>query len=160
MSADRKIFHEQNLPSNLIQLLPRPMVFTNGVFDVLHRGHVEYLKKAAELGSTLVVGLNSDSSAKQLGKGPDRPLNEEMDRAILLAALECTSRIILFNDKNPVKLISKLKPDVYVKGGDYRMDLLEETRLVKSWGGDSLAIPFVNGYSTTSLVNKIRGNFS
>ena len=95
-----------------------------------------------------------------MGKGPDRPLNEEIDRAILLAALECTSIIILFNDKTPLKLISRLKPDVYVKGGDYRMDLLEETRLVKSWGGDSLAIPFVNGYSTTSLVNKIRGNFS
>jgi len=136
--------------------LPRPVVFTNGVFDILHRGHVSYLEKARALGGSLVIGLNSDASARMLGKGPDRPLNAELDRACVLAALESVSLVTLFDEKTPVALLGEVRADLYVKGGDYDMETLEETRLVRSWGGQALAIPFVDGYSTTSLVKRIR----
>lgn len=137
--------------------LPRPMVFTNGVFDILHRGHVSYLAAARALGACLVLGLNSDASARGLGKGPDRPLNSEADRACVLAALASVDLVTLFDEPTPCRLIEQLRPDLYVKGGDYDMETLEETRLVRSWGGQSLAIPFVDGYSTTQLVRRIRG---
>lgn len=139
-----------------VAALPRPVVFTNGVFDILHRGHVNYLQAARALGGSLVVGVNSDASARQLGKGPDRPLNRERDRAEVLAALACVSLVVVFEGRTPVSLIERLRPDIYVKGGDYDMETLEETRVVRSWGGRSLAIPFVDGYSTTSLVGRIR----
>ena len=136
---------------------PRPLVFTNGVFDVLHRGHVTYLAAARELGSALLVAVNSDASARLQGKGPDRPLNRESDRLIVLAALESVSFVMLFDEKTPCELLARCRPDLYVKGGDYDMETLEETRLMRSWGGRSLAIPFVTGYSTTTLVERIRG---
>lgn len=136
---------------------PRPLVFTNGVFDVLHRGHVFYLAAARELGATLLVAVNSDSSAKQLGKGPDRPLNGELDRLIVVAALESVSFVTTFDEPTPCELLQRCRPDIYVKGGDYDMETLEETRLVRSWGGRSVAIPFVDGYSTSALVQRIRG---
>jgi D-glycero-beta-D-manno-heptose 1-phosphate adenylyltransferase len=139
-----------------IARLPRPMVFTNGVFDILHRGHVTYLAEARALGASLVLGLNSDSSARRLGKGPDRPLNAEADRAAVLAALESVSLVTLFDEQTPVELLKLVRPDVYVKGGDYDMETLEETRLVRGWGGRAVAIDFVKGFSTTSLVNRIR----
>jgi rfaE bifunctional protein nucleotidyltransferase chain/domain len=135
----------------------RPLVFTNGVFDVLHRGHVLYLARARELGATLLVGVNTDASARRLGKGPGRPLNSEMDRALVLAGLSSVSAVTFFDEDTPCALIARCRPDVYVKGGDYDMETLEETRLVRSWGGRSLAIDFVSGYSTTSLVERIRG---
>ena len=135
----------------------RPLVFTNGVFDVLHRGHVVCLAAARELGATLLVGVNSDVSARQLGKGPDRPLNREIDRLLVLAALATVSYVVLFDETTPCELIKRCRPDVYVKGGDYDMETLEETRLVRSWGGRSVAIPFVTGHSTTALVQRIRG---
>lgn len=135
----------------------RPLVFTNGVFDVLHRGHVTYLSAASEFGATLLVGVNSDSSARGLGKGPDRPLNNETDRMLVMAALASVSYVVLFDEPTPCELIERVKPDVYIKGGDYDMEALRETELVRSWGGRSLAIPFVDGYSTTSLVRRIRG---
>jgi rfaE bifunctional protein nucleotidyltransferase chain/domain len=134
----------------------RPLVFTNGVFDVLHRGHVLYLERARELGATLLVGVNTDSSARRLGKGPDRPLNNETDRALVLAGLQSVSFVTWFDENTPCALISRCRPDVYVKGGDYDVEKLEETRLVRSWGGRSVAIDFVTGYSTTSLLKKIR----
>lgn len=137
--------------------LPRPVVFTNGVFDVLHRGHVAYLHAARQLGASLVVAVNSDASARQLGKGPERPLNRAEDRAAVLAGLASVSMVTFFDERTPVELIRALKPDIYVKGGDYDMEALEETAVVRSWGGQSLAIPFVNGYSTTSLVKRIQG---
>ena len=136
--------------------LPRPVVFTNGVFDVLHRGHVSYLANARALGGSLVVGLNTDASARRLGKAPDRPLNNQEDRAVLLAALESVSLVTWFDENTPLELITELRPELLVKGGDYDMDKLAETAVVKSYGGKALALPFVNGYSTTALVRKIR----
>lgn len=159
MSApqDKLIFDEAALLARVAEL-PRPLVFTNGVFDILHRGHASYLQRASELGSSLLVAVNSDSSARQLGKGPERPINGEVDRAYLIAALASTSLVTLFGETTPVRLISLVKPDIYVKGGDYDMEKLEETALVRSWGGQSLALPFIDGYSTTSLVNKMKGD--
>ncbi|RZJ18583.1 MAG: D-glycero-beta-D-manno-heptose 1-phosphate adenylyltransferase [Haliea sp.] len=136
--------------------LPRPVVFTNGVFDVLHRGHVTYLAEARALGGSLVVALNTDASARRLGKGPDRPLNAEADRAVLMAALESVSLVTWFDEDTPLELITELQPDILVKGGDYDMAKLAETKVVESYGGRAVAIPFVEGYSTTALVTKIR----
>ena len=133
-----------------------PVVFTNGVFDVLHRGHASYLAQARSLGGSLVVALNSDASAKRLGKGPDRPLNNESDRAALMAALESVSLVTWFDEDTPLELITELRPDLLVKGGDYDMATLAETQVVLSYGGRAQAIPFVDGYSTTALVQKIR----
>lgn len=135
---------------------PRPLVFTNGVFDVLHRGHVEYLAAARVMGEALLVAVNGDASARQLGKGPDRPLNGELDRLIVVAALESVSFVTLFIETTPCELLERCRPDIYVKGGDYDMTTLEETRLMRSWGGRSLAIPFLEGYSTSALVRRIR----
>lgn len=139
-----------------VAALPKPVVFTNGVFDVLHRGHVTYLAQARALGASLVVALNTDASAKRLGKGPDRPLNNEQDRAAVMAALESVSLVTWFDEDTPLALISELKPDVLVKGGDYDMHKLPETQVVEGYGGKVLVIPFVDGYSTTALVKKIR----
>jgi D-glycero-beta-D-manno-heptose 1-phosphate adenylyltransferase len=136
--------------------LPRPVVFTNGVFDVLHRGHAVYLAQARALGGSLVVALNTDASARRLGKGPERPLNNEQDRAVMMAALASSSLVTWFDEDTPIDLIRALKPDVLVKGGDYDMRKLAETAVVESYGGKALAIAFVGGYSTTALVNKIR----
>jgi D-glycero-beta-D-manno-heptose 1-phosphate adenylyltransferase len=136
--------------------LARPVVFTNGVFDILHRGHVSYLAQARALGASLVIGLNSDASARGLGKGPDRPLNTELDRACVLAALESVSLVTLFDEPTPVELLQLVRPQRYVKGGDYDIETLEETKWVRRWGGDALALPFVEGYSTTALVSRIR----
>ena len=136
--------------------LPRPLVFTNGVFDVLHRGHVMYLAQARALGASLVVALNTDASARRLGKGPDRPLNNDADRAWVMAALASTSLVTWFDEDTPLALVDVLRPDILVKGGDYDMSKLAETRLVESYGGRALALPFLDGYSTTALVQKIR----
>jgi len=148
------------LSSAWASALPRPWVFTNGVFDIVHRGHVTYLAQARTLGASLILGLNSDASARRLGKGPDRPLNAQDDRACVLGALGCVSAVILFDSDTPVPLIEQLRPEVYVKGGDYDMEKLEETRQVRSWGGKSLALPFETGYSTTRLVQRIQAGQS
>ncbi|MDB5892038.1 MAG: RfaE bifunctional protein domain [Polaromonas sp.] len=150
-----KIAPRDEVPSRMAGL-PRPVVFTNGVFDVLHRGHVTYLAKARALGGSLVLALNTDASARRLGKGPDRPLNNELDRAVLVAALESVSLVTWFDEDTPLELITELRPDVLVKGGDYDMRKLAETAVVEGYGGKALAIPFVDGYSTTALVDKIR----
>lgn len=150
-----KLCHPRDLPSRLAAL-PRPLVFTNGVFDVLHRGHVMYLAQARALGASLLVALNTDASARRLGKGADRPLNNEMDRACVIAALASSSLVTWFDEDTPQELIALVRPDILVKGGDYDMRKLPETALVESWGGQALALPFVAGYSTTALVNKIR----
>jgi rfaE bifunctional protein nucleotidyltransferase chain/domain len=150
-----KLCHPNDLATCLARL-PRPLVFTNGVFDVLHRGHVMYLAQARALGASLLVALNTDASARRLGKGPDRPLNNEMDRALVMAALASSSLVTWFDEDTPVDLIGLVRPDILVKGGDYDMAKLPETALVASWGGRALALPFVAGYSTTALVKKIR----
>ena len=150
-----KIVAREEVAARVAQL-EQPVVFTNGVFDVLHRGHVSYLAAARALGGSLVVALNTDASARRLGKGPDRPLNNEHDRAAVIAALESVSLVTFFDEDTPVQLLGEVKPQLYVKGGDYDVAKLEETRVMAQWGGRSLAIPFVEGYSTTSLVNRIR----
>ena len=150
-----KLCSRADLPAR-IAALPTPVVFTNGVFDILHRGHVSYLAQARSLGASLVIGLNSDTSARQLGKGPDRPLNAELDRACVLAALESVDLVTLFDESTPVELLKLVRPQLYVKGGDYDIETLEETRWVRSWGGEARALPFVDGYSTTALVQRIR----
>lgn len=139
-----------------VAALPRPVIFTNGVFDVLHRGHVTYLAEARALGGSLVVALNTDASAKRLGKGPNRPLNNQDDRAAVIAALESVSMVTWFDEDTPLELITELKPSTLVKGGDYNMRLLPETAVVESYGGKAVAISFVQGHSTTALVTKIR----
>jgi D-glycero-beta-D-manno-heptose 1-phosphate adenylyltransferase len=139
-----------------VTALSAPVVFTNGVFDILHRGHVIYLAQARALGASLVIGLNSDVSARGLGKGPERPLNAEADRACVLAALESVSLVTLFDEPTPVELLKRVRPQIYVKGGDYDIETLEETRWVRSWGGQAHALSFVDGYSTSALVARIR----
>jgi rfaE bifunctional protein nucleotidyltransferase chain/domain len=150
-----KLCTAAELPMRVARL-PQPVVFTNGVFDILHRGHVSYLAQARALGASLVIGLNSDASARGLGKGPDRPLNAEADRACVLAALESVSLVALFDESTPVELLKRVRPQWYVKGGDYDIEALEETRWVRTWGGDARALSFVDGYSTTALVRRIR----
>lgn len=139
-----------------LQGLPRPWVFTNGVFDVLHRGHVMYLAQARALGATLIVALNTDASVRRLGKGGDRPLNRDEDRAIVMASQEAVNLVTFFEEDTPLQIIQEIRPDILVKGGDYDMRKLPETALVESWGGTAQALPFVQGYSTTQLVKKIR----
>jgi rfaE bifunctional protein nucleotidyltransferase chain/domain len=136
--------------------LPKPIVFTNGVFDILHRGHVTYLAQARELGASLVLGVNADISVKMLGKGDDRPINQEADRMAILAALECVDLVVCFDQKTPVELIKQIKPEIYVKGGDYEIETLPETDAIKAWGGQAYAIPFLHERSTTKLLSKIR----
>jgi len=153
----QKIVDASTLEAGLATL-PRPWVFTNGVFDVLHRGHVMYLAQARALGGSLIVALNTDASVKRLGKGDDRPLNAEADRAIVMASQEAVSLVTWFAEDTPVEIIARIRPDILVKGGDYDMAKLPETALVESWGGRALALPFVAGYSTTKLVQRIRAS--
>jgi len=136
--------------------LPRPLVFTNGVFDILHRGHISYLDQAAQLGASLLVAVNTDDSVRRLGKGSDRPINPCEDRMTMLAALASVAVVTCFEEDTPEALIAQLRPDIIVKGGDYDMALLPETRLVQSWGARALAIPFAFERSTSALLKKIR----
>ncbi len=150
-----KICERKDLAAALAAL-PKPWVFTNGVFDVLHRGHVMYLAQARALGGSLIVALNTDASVRRLGKGDDRPLNLEADRAVVMASQAAVSLVTWFDDDTPEAVIGEIRPEILVKGGDYDMAKLPETALVQSWGGRALALPFVAGYSTTALVKKIR----
>lgn len=157
MSFAAKVVAREHAPAR-VAALAQPVVFTNGVFDVLHRGHVTYLEQARALGASLVVAVNTDASARRLGKGPQRPINPQDDRAAMLAALESVSLVTFFDEDTPLALVRELRPAVLVKGGDYDMGRLEEARFVAGYGGRSLAIPFVDGYSTTALVERIRGS--
>jgi rfaE bifunctional protein nucleotidyltransferase chain/domain len=134
----------------------RLAVFTNGCFDLLHLGHVQYLEAARSLGDGLIVGVNTDASVKRLGKGRDRPLNPEADRARVLAALACVDRVVLFGEDTPLALITLLTPDILVKGGDYRLDEIVGREVVQARGGRVVALPFVPGYSTTGLMERLR----
>jgi rfaE bifunctional protein nucleotidyltransferase chain/domain len=137
--------------------LPRPLVFTNGVFDILHRGHVTYLAQSRALGRSMVVALNSDASVRRLGKGEDRPLNALGDRLAVMAALEAVDLVTWFEQDTPLDLIVALRPDVLVKGGDWAVDAIVGAREVSQWGGRVHSIPFEHDRSTTGLLQRIRG---
>jgi D-beta-D-heptose 7-phosphate kinase/D-beta-D-heptose 1-phosphate adenosyltransferase len=134
----------------------KQVVFTNGCFDLLHLGHIRYLEEARSLGDGLIVGVNTDASVARLGKGLGRPLNPEADRARVLAALACVDRVALFGEDTPLALITHLSPDVLVKGGDYRLDQIVGREVVLARGGRVVALPFVPGYSTTGLIERLR----
>lgn len=134
----------------------KKVVFTNGCFDILHVGHIAYLKKARELGDALVVGLNSDSSVRAI-KGKSRPVNKEADRAIVLSALYFVDFVTIFSEATPEKLIKAIKPDILVKGADWKAKQIVGADFVKSYGGRVVRVPFVKGYSTTSVIDKIGG---
>ena len=138
--------------------LQRPLVFTNGVFDLLHRGHVTYLAQARALGASLLVALNSDASARRLGKGPDRPVNELADRAAVIAALEPVDLVSWFDDDTPLTLILAARPDLLVKGGDWKPEEIVGAAQVRGWGGTVHSIPFLHERSTTSTLSKIRAD--
>ena len=138
--------------------LPRPLVFTNGVFDLLHRGHVTYLAQARALGASLIVAANSDASVKRLGKGDDRPINNEADRMAVLAALECVSLVTCFTDDTPLSAILAARPDVLVKGGDWNVDAIVGADEVRGWGGSVHSIPFLFERSTTATLAKVRSS--
>ena len=133
----------------------RPLVFTNGVFDILHRGHTTYLAQARALGAFLVVALNSDASARALGKGDDRPINTLADRAAVIAALESVNMVTWFEAATPLELILSLRPDVLVKGGDWPVDQIVGAREVQRWGGQVHSIEFQHRHSTTATLSKI-----
>jgi rfaE bifunctional protein nucleotidyltransferase chain/domain len=133
------------------------IVFTNGCFDILHRGHVEYLCHARDLGDKLILGLNTDASVKRLGKSPERPINSEDTRAIILSALECVDAIILFDEDTPYDLICFVQPDVLVKGNDYKAEDIVGYDIVTSKGGKVITIQLVDGFSTTKLIEKMKG---
>ncbi len=151
-----KIFYTHEELLNALISAERPLVFTNGVFDILHKGHVTYLEEARGLGASLLVAVNSDVSTKNLGKGPGRPINKEVDRAAVIASLESVSFVTLFDDVNPCRLIGLVRPEIYVKGGDYNIKVLEEARLMDSLGGKAIALSYIRGYSTTNLVKQIK----
>ena len=138
--------------------LPRPLVFTNGCFDILHRGHVTYLAQARALGASLLIGVNSDASVKRLGKGIDRPINRQEDRMAVLAALECVSLVTWFEEDTPLELILQAKPDILVKGGDWTVDKIVGANEVLAWGGKVHSIPFRFERSTSATLEKIRNN--
>ena len=145
------------------KLKAKTVVFTNGCFDILHAGHVTYLAGASQHGSKLVVGLNSDTSVKKQGKGDNRPVNSEDARAIVLAGLGCVDLVVIYNDETPIDLIKMLKPDVLAKGADYDVNETDASskkyivgsKEVKSNGGEVVAIPLVEGFSTTAMIEKL-----
>lgn len=139
-----------------IAQLPRPLVFTNGCFDLLHRGHVTYLEEARAFGASLVVGINTDASARRLDKGKGRPLNPLDDRAALLAALESVSLVVPFDEDTPHELIELVRPDHLVKGGDWPIDKIVGHEFVRRYGGQVHSIPFRYQRSTTELIRRIR----
>ncbi len=140
--------------TNELKKQGRVIVFTNGCFDILHIGHARYLWSARELGDFLIVAVNSDRSVRSI-KGPERPVNRENERAEMLAALECVDMVIIFDEENPLKVIEDLVPDVLVKGGDWTEDQIIGSDVVKKSGGKVIRIPFIDGSSTTGIINRI-----
>lgn len=153
---EHKIVARADLAARAAQLA-RPLVLTNGVFDILHRGHVTYLARARALGAALVVAVNSDASVRRLGKGDDRPINTEADRAAVLAALESVTLVTIFDETVPLPVLELVRPEVYVKGGDYDMAAVPEAQLARGWGARTVAIPFEHQRSTTALLARVRG---
>jgi len=152
---ERKIVARDQLAAAVARL-PRPVVFTNGVFDILHRGHVTYLAQARALGASLVVAVNSDASVRLLGKGDDRPINPQDDRAAVLAALESVSLVTVFDERVPIPALEIVRPEVYAKGGDYDMSEVPEAQRAQTWGATATAIPILYVRSTSALVRKLQ----
>jgi rfaE bifunctional protein nucleotidyltransferase chain/domain len=152
---EKKICTRTELQQRVAQL-PKPVVLTNGVFDILHRGHVTYLAQAREQGASLVVAVNTDASVKRLGKGDDRPINACEDRMAILAALEAVSMVVPFDEDTALEVVQQARPDVYVKGGDYDMTAIPEGKAVIAYGGRAIAIDFEHDRSTSKLLSKVR----
>jgi D-glycero-beta-D-manno-heptose 1-phosphate adenylyltransferase len=131
------------------------LVFTNGVFDILHAGHVSYLQAARALGDYLVVALNTDDSVRSLNKAPDRPINSLEDRIAVIAALRCVDCVVAFDEHTPERIISEIQPDIHVKGGDYTVDSLPESRIIHAYGGKVVIMPTLPGRSTTQILKKL-----
>jgi len=138
-----------------LQSSGKKIVFTNGCFDILHPGHVDYLSQARDLGDFLVLGLNTDTSVRRLNKAPNRPINDEQTRATVLAGLACVDLLVFFDEETPYELIKFLKPDILVKGNDYKAEEIVGYDIIKAKGGEIITIPMVHGYSTTKLIEKI-----
>jgi len=155
VAFERKLCAPGELAARVAQL-PRPLVFTNGCFDILHRGHVTYLAEARALGGALIVGVNSDASVRRQDKGSDRPINGLDDRMALLAALESVSLVTSFDADTPLELILRIRPDILVKGGDWPPERIVGAAEVESWGGAVHSIPFRHQTSTTALLQRIR----
>jgi rfaE bifunctional protein nucleotidyltransferase chain/domain len=156
---ERKVVERAQL-EQAVRSLARPLVVTNGVFDILHRGHATYLAQARALGASLLVAVNSDASVRALGKGVDRPINQQADRAALLAALESVDLVTIFDEQIPLPVLEIARPEIYVKGGDYSIDELPETALVRSWGGRAVAMAIVHDRSTSDLIARVRASRS
>ena len=154
-SFERKICPPSALAKRAADL-PRPLVFTNGCFDILHRGHVTYLAQAAALGRSMIVALNTDASVKRLGKGDERPVNALEDRLAVMAALECVALVTWFDEDTPLQRILDCRPEVLVKGGDWPVEKIVGCHEVHGWGGSVHSIPFIHQQSTTALLEKIR----
>src|SRR3954462_15576527 len=154
---ERKIVPPDDLARRL-HSIERPLVFTNGVFDVLHRGHVTYLAESRALGANLVLALNSDASVRRLGKGPDRPVNTLADRLAVVAALESVSMVTWFDADTPLSLILACRPDILVKGGDWPIEKIVAAAEVQAWGGEVRSIPFRFQRSTSALLSRIRNS--
>ena len=154
---DNKICTREQLQQR-VAALPKPVVRTNGVFDILHRGHVTYLAQARALGASLVVAANTDASVKRLGKGADRPLNTCADRMAVLAALESVSLVVDFDEDTALAVVRQARPEIYAKGGDYDMRAIPEGRAVLAYGGQAVAIDFEHDCSTTKLLNRVRAS--
>ncbi|HTA63533.1 MAG TPA: D-glycero-beta-D-manno-heptose 1-phosphate adenylyltransferase [Bacteroidia bacterium] len=147
--------HEIAQRANTWRMFNRKIVFTNGCFDILHQGHVDYLCKAKDLGHKLIIGLNSDASVKRQNKSPERPINNEQSRAFILAALGIVDAIVLFDEDTPYDLIKAIQPDVLVKGADYKVEEIVGYDILKASGGEVVTIELTQGFSTTALINKI-----
>ena len=155
INIERKIVRWDFFTENALELHRQKIVFTNGCFDVLHFGHVHYLLEAKKLGDILVVGLNSDDSVRRL-KGPSRPINGEKERAFVLAALSFVDYVVLFEEDTPENLIKAVRPDVLVKGGDYALDQIVGADFVRENGGTITTIPFVEGFSSSQIIEQLK----
>ena len=155
---NNKIFSNESLKSqlNIWRFKEKKIVFTNGCFDLLHLGHVDYLSKAADLGDILIIGLNTDKSVAKL-KGLGRPITNEKSRSFLLASLFYVDAVVFFNDDTPIELIKMIQPDILIKGSDYKAEEIVGYNIVKAKGGQIITLDFLPGYSTTSIENKIKG---
>ena len=156
----QKIVSLEQLKRNIAvwRMKDMKIVFTNGCFDILHHGHIDYLSKASDLGDVLIIGVNSDSSVKKLEKGANRPIQNENDRALILSSLQFVEAITIFNEDTPLELIKTILPDVLVKGGDWKPEQIVGADVVKAKGGEVVIIPFVDGYSTTDIEKRIKNS--